>query len=124
MDLLRGEFLGAADVVHIVGVAAVDEDVAGLQIGQEFGDGCVHDCRRDHQPDCPRLVELLDEVLQRGGSHRLLLDQFFHRFRRPVEDHALVACLEQPPHHVGAHSAQADHSELHNAPLSERFFNP
>jgi hypothetical protein len=33
MDLLRGEFLGTADVVHIVGVAAVDEDVAGLEMG-------------------------------------------------------------------------------------------
>ena len=47
------------------------------------------------------------------APNRLLLDQFLHRFRRHVEDHALVASLEQPPHHVGAHPAQSDHSELH-----------
>jgi hypothetical protein len=42
-----------------------------------------------------------------------LADQFFHHFRRPVEHHALVARPEKPPHHVGAHPAQTDHSELH-----------
>src|SRR5262249_38386211 len=119
MDLLRREFPGAADVVHVVGVAAVDEDVAGLEMGQEVGAGYVHDGRRDHQPDGPRLVELLHEVLQRGGAHRLLLDQFFHRLGRAVEDHALVACPEKPPHHVGAHPAQADHAELHHKLLYE-----
>ena len=35
------------------------------------------------------------------------------RLRRHVEDHALVAAPDQPPHHVRAHPAQADHSELH-----------
>ena len=59
-------------------------------------------------------VELLHEVRERGGADRLLLDQLLHRFRRPVEDHALMASLEQPPHHVGAHSAESDHSELHD----------
>src|SRR5262249_30329752 len=31
VDLLGREFFGAANVVHVVGVAAVDEDVAGLE---------------------------------------------------------------------------------------------
>ena len=70
VDSLRREFLGAADIVDIVGVAAVDEDVSRLEIGHEVSDGFVHDCRRDHQPDCPRLVELLHEVLQRGRALR------------------------------------------------------
>ena len=34
-------------------------------------------------------------------------------FRRPIEYHALVAALQQPAHHVGAHSAQTNHSQLH-----------
>ena len=41
------------------------------------------------------------------------LTSSFDRFGRHVEDHALVAVLDQPPHHVGAHPAQSDHSELH-----------
>ena len=44
---------------------------------------------------------------------RFLLGQLLDRFGRPVEDHALMASLEQPPHHVGAHPAESDHSELH-----------
>ena len=32
VDALRREFLGAADVVDVVGVAAVDEDVARLEV--------------------------------------------------------------------------------------------
>src|SRR5262245_46975941 len=32
MDLLLGELLGAANVVHIVRVAAIDQDVAWLQV--------------------------------------------------------------------------------------------
>ena len=48
-----------------------------------------------------------------GGPRRFLLDQFLDRVGRPVEDHAVMASLEKPPHHVGAHPAQADHSELH-----------
>ena len=114
VDALRRELLGAADVVDVVGIAAVDEDVAGFEMGQEIGDGLVHDRRRHHQPDRPRLGQLLHEVCERGGADRFLLDQLLHCFRRHVEDHALVAALEQPPHHVRAHSAKSDHSELHD----------
>ena len=39
MDPLRRQLLGAPDVVHIVRVAAVEEDVAGLEMGQEIRDG-------------------------------------------------------------------------------------
>ena len=42
------------------------------------------------------------------------LGQLLDRLRRPVEDHALMAALEKPPHHVGAHPAQSDHSQLHS----------
>ena len=46
-----------------------------------------------------------------------LLGQLLDRLRRPVEDHAVVASLQKPPHHVGAHPAQTDHSELHSCLL-------
>src|SRR5262249_16922641 len=104
---------GASNVIHVVGVAAVDEDVAGLEMRREVGDGLVHDGGRDHQPDRARLIQFLHELCERGGPHGLLLNQFLYGFRRPVEDHALVALLEKASHHVRAHPAESDHSELH-----------
>jgi hypothetical protein len=112
VNTLRHKFLGAADVVHVVGIAPVDEDVPFLEMGQEVGDCRVRDCRRDHQPECARLLQLLDEVRERSGPNHLW---------RPVEDHAVMASFEKPAHHVGPHPAESDHSELHRCLLFERF---
>jgi hypothetical protein len=108
------EFLGTADVVHVVGIAPVDENVPLLEMGQKVSDSLVHYCRRDHQPDCSRLFQLLHEVGERRGPNGFLLGQLLYHGWRPVEDHAVMASLEKTPHHVGAHAAQADHAELHN----------
>ncbi len=62
VDALRRELLGAPYVVHVVRIAAVDEDVAGLERGQQLGDGRVDHGRRDHQPDSARLGELAHQV--------------------------------------------------------------
>ena len=48
MNPLRRKFLGASDVIHVIGIAAVDEDIVRLKMGQEVGDGFLDDCRRDH----------------------------------------------------------------------------
>ena len=114
VDFLRRQFFGAPDVVDVVGVAAVDDDVVRFEVGQQIGDGLVRDRRRNHQPDHPRLCQFLDEVRERGGTDGFLLDQPLHCFRRHVENHALVASFNQPPNHVCAHSAETDHSDLHN----------
>src|SRR5262249_40921541 len=53
VDALPRKLLCAADVVDVIGVAAVDEDVAGAKLGGELGDGRVHGSGRDHQPDGP-----------------------------------------------------------------------
>ncbi len=113
MDPSRRQLLGAPDIVDVIGIAAVDQDVVGLESGQNVGNGLVDDGRGDHQPDRPRLLQLFDEVDERGGPDGVLFGQFGHGCGRHVEDHALMASLQQPPHHVGAHPAQADHSELH-----------
>ena len=41
VDAFGGEVFGAADVVDVVGVAAVDEDVAGFEMRGDLGDGVV-----------------------------------------------------------------------------------
>ena len=114
IDPLRRKLLGAADIVHVIRVAAVDEDVAALQVRHEVGNGLVHHRGRNHQPDRPRLLQLAHEVCQRGGTNRFFPRQIFDRLRRHIENHALMAALDEPPHHVGAHSAQSDHCELHD----------
>ncbi len=114
VDSLRREFLGAPDVIHVVGIAAVDEDVVAFKMGEEISDSVVHDGRRNHQPHRPRLTEFLHKVRERGGANGLFFDQLLHCFRRHVEDHALMTSREQPPHHVRAHPSKTNHSDLHS----------
>src|SRR2546425_8771361 len=113
-DALLAELLPAADIVDVVGIAAVDEDVPRRQMRQKVIDGRVHDRRWNHQPDGPRRLQLLHEIRDRRGPDGLRPSQLLDRFRRPVEDHALVVAREKPLDHVGAHAAESDHSELHH----------
>ena len=39
VDALGRQLLGAADVVDVIGIAAVDQDIAALEMGQQIGDG-------------------------------------------------------------------------------------
>jgi hypothetical protein len=113
MDAFESKFLGTPDVVDVVGVAAIDENIASLERGQDIRDGLVDDRRRHHQPYRSRLLEFFHQIRQRGSSHRIFLYQFFDCSRRHIEDHAIVPISDEPAHHIGAHPAQADHSELH-----------
>ena len=117
VNLPRRDFLRTTDVIHVIGIAAVDKDVARLEMRQNIGDGLVDDCSRHHQPDCSRLFEFLHEFRQRGSALRLLLDQLVDRVWRPVEHHAVVTLTHEPPHHVGAHSSKTDHAQLHRCLL-------
>jgi hypothetical protein len=79
MNLLRREFRRAPNVVDIIGITAIDKDVAGFQQVCQIGDGFIHDCCGNHQPDRSRLRELADEVSQRDGSYRFLKNQLLYR---------------------------------------------
>ena len=114
VDPFGCKLFGAADVVHVIRVAAVDEDVAALEVRHEVGDGLVHGGRRHHQPDRTRLLQLAHQVDEGCGPDRLIPRQIRDRLRRHVEHHARMAALDEAPHHVGAHSAQSDHRELHD----------
>src|SRR6476646_2260686 len=56
VDVFGRELVGAPDVVDVVGVAAVDKDVAALEVRHDVGNRVVHGRGRDHQPDRPRLL--------------------------------------------------------------------
>ncbi len=55
------------------------------------------------------------------GAYGPLFHQFGDGRRMHVVNHALVPRLQEPPHHVGPHPAQTDHSELHDGLLGVRF---
>src|SRR5262249_3153628 len=78
------------DIVEVVGVAAVDEDVAGREMGGELGDGRAHGRGRDHQPDRPWRLQLLHEIGGRRGTDRFGPHELFDRLRGPVVHHALM----------------------------------
>jgi hypothetical protein len=113
MDALLRELLRAPDVVDVIGIAAVDEDVARHEMREKAADRRVHGRCRDHQPDGSRRLQLRHEIHDRSGPDGRRSDQVLDGFRRPVENDTLMAACEKPPGHVGAHAAKSDHPELH-----------
>src|SRR6202162_6452965 len=85
---------------------------------QKAFDGLLHNCSRDNQPDSSRLLQFVRKVLKRRGSNRLFLNQLIYCFWRHVEDHALVAALDETTHHICSHPAKTNHSKLHNCSFS------
>ncbi len=80
VDFFRGEFFGATNVVDIIRISAIYQDVVGFQGRQEVMDGLIHHSRRDHQPYGAGLLQLLQEILQRGRADSLVLLQFADGF--------------------------------------------
>ena len=113
MDTALGKLPGAFDVVPVVGVPAVDDDVARLQEGAELGDHLTHVGRRDHDPGSARRLQLPDEVLQRGRPRGPFLLEVAGDVRGPVPDDAPVPGADDPLREVGSHAAESDHAELH-----------
>jgi len=114
MDALAGKVLRAPDIVHVIGIAAVDDDVPGREVREHLIDGRVHGRGGDHQPHRPWRLELLHEIDDRRRADRVGSNQFLDLLGRPVEHHTLMTTGQQPMDHVGAHTAESDHSELHS----------
>ena len=110
LDSLRRELLSTPDVINVIGIAAVDQNVAGFEIGRNAGNGFVHDRCGNHQPDGARFGELAYQVLERRGTHGTMLHQLLNSLRGPVEHDAGMTVIQQTLHHVGAHSPQTYHS--------------
>src|SRR6267142_3751038 len=113
VNAFGGELLGTADVVDVIRVAAIDDDVAGLQLRGEIMQGGIDHASRNHQPDSARLREFLHEIVERRRTAGPYAAELLHGIRAAVVDDAIVPVFLQATHHIGAHSAQADHTELH-----------
>ena len=114
IDLFRRELLAPPDVVDVIRIAAVDDGVAGFHQRHELGEHLVDRRRRHHQPHGAGLSELPDKVGKRRRPDSVLRRQILHGLREHVEDNATMAVPDEAAHHVRAHAAQSDHSELHD----------
>ena len=86
--------------------------------GDELVEDGVDNRGREHQADGARLRELADELLERRRAGGAILDERRDRISGDVVNDARVPALHQAAHHVGAHPAESDHSELHVSALS------
>ena len=108
----------AADVVVEVGVAAVDDRVAGLEVLEQLLDlrlGRV--ARRDHDPDRARLLELGHQLGDREGADRALALDLLRLLGGPVVGDDLVPVAQQAANHVRAHPTESDEADAHWAVL-------
>ena len=101
------------DVVAVVGVPAVDHDVARLHGRRDLVDDRAGDAGGHHHPRGPGRPELRHHVLDRRGGHGPLGLELRDRLRAHVRDDDLVPVAHQPARQVGAHAPQSNHAELH-----------
>ena len=93
MNSRGGQPLGAAEIVPIVGIAAVDEHVvAGQQRRQNVQRG-VDARRRHHEPERARRSQLLHQLLERAGGSGPLSRDRLDLLRVAIESHDLVPRL-------------------------------
>jgi hypothetical protein len=71
-DLLCCKHLGPADVIHIIGVATVNEDITGLEKRQNVDKQLLNMRLRNHHPDRTRLVQLAHHFRERSSANGLI----------------------------------------------------
>ena len=124
VDVPLREPLGPGDVVSVVGVAAVDDDVAGRKDRRQLVDGRVDEGGRHHDPCHARRLERRRQLLQRVNGHRTVGSQCVGGGVINVVDDAVVAIAEEATHEVGAHPSEADHPNLHARSLAHEAAAP
>ncbi len=113
VEALRFQLGGAANVVAVIGIAAVDDHVVAFEQRDKGLQRRIDHCRRRHHPDGARLLQLLGKVLERRCPDRPLLYERFHSFGLEVVNDALVSSTPKAPHHVCPHTAEPDHAQFH-----------
>src|SRR5207302_3434882 len=113
VDSALPELFGTPDIVNVVGISAIDQNVASLQFGNELFDRGIHARRRYHHPDRPRRRHFLDKLFERGCSFSSLIGHLLNVLGMSVEDDALMLGPQQAQAHIAPHAPEADHSDLH-----------
>jgi len=90
VNALLGKVFRAPDIIHVIGIAAVDDNVARRRVREHLIDGRVHGGGRDHQPHRPWRLELLHEIDNRRRANCVGSHQLLDRLGGSVEHHALM----------------------------------
>ncbi len=101
------------DRVAIIGIAAIDDDVAGLHQCGDLVDDPAGDGGRQHQPGAAGFVSLPTKSSSEVAPVAPSLTSSATASGLDVVDDAFVAIPHQAAHHVGAHPAQSHHANLH-----------
>ena len=111
VEALGCGFSVAADGILVVGVASVNEGVAGGEMRLQLGDGLVDGVALgNHDPDGARGFELGDHLFQAGCAHVARCGEFGDSVCAEVEAHYLMAAQPKPLRHVAAHLAETNQS--------------
>ena len=113
VNAVRSQFGGSADIIVVVGVAAVDDHVVVFEERDEGLQRWIDRGRRHHHPEGAGLAQLMHKVLERRCPDRPLFDECLDGFRMDVVNDALVTGAQQAPHHVVSHPTQSDHAQFH-----------
>ena len=117
VDAQRRQVFAPAHSVLVVGVAAVDDGVAGgQQAGQFVHNGVGDGAGGQHQPHGAGRRQPVNQRRRRGGGGAAGGGRGGHRIGVPVIDHYPMAAVEQPPGHIAAHAAQANHPDFQGCP--------
>ena len=104
----------AAHVVFEIGIAAVDDRVAGLHVLRQFLHRLLGGtARRHHDPRRARRLQFADQIFQRRRTAGAFAGELLHRIRAQIRDDELMSAAHQAARHVRAHAAQTHHSQLH-----------
>src|SRR5260221_581972 len=68
VNALGLQLFGAANVVDVVGVAAVDQNVASGEFRDQFTDRSIDHGRGNHQPDGARLLQFLHAIINSADA--------------------------------------------------------
>ncbi len=115
VDAPRAQLGRPVDVVAVVGVAPVDDDVPRIHPRRQIGDRRPGVGGGHHDPGGTRELEGCDERVEIAGPGDgvALGGEGRRDVGIDVVDDAGVAVGHEPADQVGAHAAEADHSELH-----------
>src|SRR5882724_4333647 len=103
-----------ADVIFEIGIAAIDDGVAALHsIRQGLDSLFGRIAGWDHDPGCPRRLEIADELVERCGTQCSLTYKFLDWIGAAIGNHQLMPAAQHSARHIRAHFSQTYHSELH-----------
>ncbi len=113
-DFSPGESCRTAQRICVIGIAAIDHDVAGGQQWQQIRQRDVGDFTGwHHQPQCARDRQFRHQRNQRICGFGTLVFEVVAGVWFRVEAHQPMSAAHQALGHVGAHASQADHAEFH-----------